>query len=219
MEKNRKILFIIFIFLLLALVGMYQNEQRKTLIIEAKQIVDAEKEKEKLLNAVNNPEITISSAIKSNGEYTFIMFTNLPDEAQIEGDILHIKNNSADEVIDTFKGVIKNERFVLEGTIDPTIFKKDNVAKLKFVGNIKVQDLSKTFETEIYDYTKYFLPPEPVEQIEEEMKKENYDDKSCCCDYGAVSTEAFLNLSGHRQLLSSFLFVVLLKNSHCVFLR
>ena len=129
MEKNRKILFIIFIFLLLALVGMYQNEQRKTLIIEAKQIVDAEKEKEKLLNAVNNPEITISSAIKSNGEYTFIMFTNLPDEAQIEGDILHIKNNSADEVIDTFKGVIKNERFVLEGTIDPTIFKKDNVMR------------------------------------------------------------------------------------------
>lgn len=59
MEKNRKILFIIFIFLLLALVGMYQNEQRKTLIIEAKQIVDAEKEKEKLLNEVNNPEINI----------------------------------------------------------------------------------------------------------------------------------------------------------------
>ena len=43
--------------------------------------------------------------------------------------------------------------------------------------------------------------------------------KSCCCDYGAVSTEAFLNLSGHRQLLSGFLFVVLLKNVHCVFLR
>ena len=36
---------------------------------------------------------------------------------------------------------------------------------------------------------------------------------------GAVSTEAFLNLSSHRQLLSSFLFVVLLKNIHCVFLR
>ncbi len=153
------IFFILFYLVTSILVNNHVESEEKAL--EKQRIESAQ-------NQIDNAKITVSSSIKSNGEYTFIMFTNLPDEAQIEGDILHIKNNSADEVIDTFKGVIKNERFVLEGTIDPTIFKKDNVAKLKFVGNIKVQDLSKTFETEIYDYTKYFLPPEPVEQIEEE---------------------------------------------------
>ena len=132
------IFFILFYLVTSILVNNHVESEEKAL--EKQRIESAQ-------NQIDNAKITVSSSIKSNGEYTFIMFTNLPDEAQIEGDILHIKNNSADEVIDTFKGVIKNERFVLEGTIDPTIFKEDNVAKLKFVGDIKYQDLSKTFAT------------------------------------------------------------------------
>ena len=43
--------------------------------------------------------------------------------------------------------------------------------------------------------------------------------KGYCCNNGAVSMKAFLNLSGHRQSLSSFLFIVLIEISHRKFLR
>lgn len=162
MEKNRKILFIIFILLLLALVGMYQNQQRKTLIIEAKQIVDAEKEKEKLLNAVNNPEITISSAIKSNGEFTFTLFTNLPDDSNVTGNIFYVKNNGEKEIVHKFNASINNKKALLEGQIDPSIFIKDNSARLQFEGNIYFENITSSFTSEIYDYTKYFIASEKI---------------------------------------------------------
>lgn len=185
MTTYQKSFIIFFAVLILTGAGIYQHNKSKLLLIEKQKNFLSQKEKEEKIkseiNNVLNPEISVSSSIKSSGEHTFIMFTNLPDETQIEGDILHIKNNSADEVIDTFKGVIKNERFVLEGTIDPTIFKEDNIAKLKFVGDIKYQDLSKTFATEVYDYTKYFLPPEPVEEVAEENE---YNEK-----YEAIQNE------------------------------
>lgn len=173
------VFFILFLFVSSSLINN-QIESEK-MFLESQKIQVAKKENEIEINSIQNPKINVSSVIKSTGDYIFTMFTNLPNETLVEGNIIFVKND-ANEIVDTFKGTIKNKKLVLEGNIDPTIFKKDNIANLKFVGTTRIDDLYGTYSTKTYDYTKYFLPPEPVGEVAE--VKNEYNEK-----YEAIQNE------------------------------